>query len=311
MELHFLGTGAGMPSKERNVSSVALKFLQTGGEIWLFDCGEATQHQILHTSLKPRKINKIFITHLHGDHLFGLPGLLGSRSFQNGEESPVSIYGPKGIKAFIDTSLNISQTHLTYPIQVIEIDEGLICEEEGRRVYAKQLEHVIPCFGFRVEEQAQPGKLEAGLLKKMGLPPGPLYQQLKEGRDITLEDGTVLKSSDFVSPPVPGRIVAILGDTKYCENAVELGRDAEVLIHEATVLHELAEKAAEFGHSSARSAAVTARQANAAALILNHISSRYHKEEKTLLLKEAREVFPNTQIADDFSVFPIEKLNKK
>ncbi|MGG1573723.1 ribonuclease Z [Fictibacillus sp. NRS-1165] len=310
MELHFLGTGAGMPSKERNVSSVALKFLQRGGEVWLFDCGEATQHQILRTSLKPRKINKIFITHLHGDHIFGLPGLLGSRSFQNGEASPVVIYGPKGIKAFIETALNISETYLTYPIQVIEIGEGLICEDDGRHVYAKKLDHVIPCFGFRLEEQAQPGKLKAGMLKKMGLAPGPLYQQLKEGRDVRREDGTVLKSSDFVSPPVPGRIVAILGDTKYCDNAVELGRNASVIVHEATVLHELAEKAAEFGHSSARSAAVTARLANAAALILNHISSRYHKEEKMLLLKEAEEVFSNTMIADDFSIFPIEKIKK-
>src|SRR5690625_4562521 len=116
MDIQFLGTGAGLPSKERNVSSIALSLLQEINHIWLFDCGEATQHQILHTSIKPRKINKIFITHLHGDHIFGLPGLLSSRSFQSGEE--LTIYGPAGINEFIQTSLEVSGSHVTYPLQI-------------------------------------------------------------------------------------------------------------------------------------------------------------------------------------------------
>ncbi|WHY70353.1 ribonuclease Z [Fictibacillus enclensis] len=308
MELHFLGTGAGMPSKERNVSSVALKFLQRGGEVWLFDCGEATQHQILNTSaIKPRKITKIFITHLHGDHIFGLPGLLGSRSFQSGEDSLLTVYGPPGIKEYLEICLKVSSTYLTYPFEVVEISEGLVCEENGRRVYSSLLDHVIPCFGYRVEESTQPGKLKAELLQKSGVSPGPLYQELKKGKDLTLPDGTVLKSKDFLSAPVPGRIITILGDTKACDNAIKLGKDATVLVHEATFLHELAEQAAEFGHSSAKIAALTARKANASSLIINHISSRYHKEQKHLLLEEAREVFPNTSMANDFSVFPLEK----
>src|SRR5690625_4101469 len=119
MEITFLGTGAGMPSKERNVSAIMLNLLQERNSLWLFDCGEATQHQILQTKIKPRKIEKIFISHLHGDHVFGLPGLLSSRSFQGGEE-PLTIYGPTGIKQFIHTCLQISETHLRYNIDVVE-----------------------------------------------------------------------------------------------------------------------------------------------------------------------------------------------
>src|SRR5699024_1377186 len=116
MEITFLGTGAGMPSKERNVSALILNLLQEINELWLFDCGEATQHKILRTTLKPRKISKIFISHLHGDHIFGLPGLLSSRSFLDGDE-PVTIFGPVGIKEFVQTSLKVSKSHLTYPLK--------------------------------------------------------------------------------------------------------------------------------------------------------------------------------------------------
>lgn len=133
MQLLFLGTGAGMPSKQRNTSALVLKLLEERGTVWLFDCGEATQHQILHTTVKPRKIEKIFITHMHGDHIFGLPGLLGSRSFQGGDE-PLGIYGPKGIKEYIEMTLSLSRTHLTYPIVYHELTEGLLFEDDSMTV---------------------------------------------------------------------------------------------------------------------------------------------------------------------------------
>ncbi|WP_337020230.1 MBL fold metallo-hydrolase, partial [Oceanobacillus massiliensis] len=152
MELVFLGTGAGVPSKERNVSAVALTLLQELGSIWLFDCGEATQHRILDTSIKPRKIDKIFITHLHGDHIYGLPGLLSSRSFQAGDQL-LTLYGPRGIKEFITTSLKVSGTHLSYPLEIVEITEGKILDGDKFSVYAKQLDHRITCFGYRIEEK--------------------------------------------------------------------------------------------------------------------------------------------------------------
>ncbi len=145
MELQFLGTGAGMPSKMRNTSAVILNLSAEGEGYWLFDCGEATQHQILHTSLKPRKIGKIFITHLHGDHIFGLPGLIGSRSFLGGEER-LDIYGPFGLDEWLKTTLRVTNTHLNYELVVHEIGEGVVFEDANYRVTAKSLQHIIPCL---------------------------------------------------------------------------------------------------------------------------------------------------------------------
>jgi len=147
MDLYFLGTGAGVPSKQRNVSSIALQLLQERGSTWLFDCGESTQHQILHTNIRPRRLEKIFITHLHGDHIFGLPGLLGSRSFQGGD-TPLTVYGPKGIQAYLETSLSVSGTKLAYDLQIIEVEEGTIYEDNHLTVSCFALEHGMPSFGY-------------------------------------------------------------------------------------------------------------------------------------------------------------------
>src|SRR5699024_4084631 len=165
MKLTFLGTGAGVPSKERNVSAVALNLLQELNSIWLFDCGEATQHQILHTSIKPRKINKIIITHMHGDHIFGLPGLLTRRSFQGGEGKPLTIIGPKGIKSYIETTLTLSESKLNYPITYIEIEEQLSYQHNGFNVEAHMLNHGIPSFGYRVEAPYKSGKINVEALR--------------------------------------------------------------------------------------------------------------------------------------------------
>ena len=164
MELLFLGTGAGIPAKHRNVSSAALIMPEYKGDIWLFDCGEATQQQILETKVKLSKVKKIFITHLHGDHIFGLPGLLGSRSFQGGNDI-LHIYGPSGIKNFIETNLSLSYTHLTYPIEMNEIKDGVVYEDEAVQVIAKTLDHVVPSFGYRIEEKDKPGPLLAKKIK--------------------------------------------------------------------------------------------------------------------------------------------------
>ena len=158
MELLFLGTGSGVPSKGRNVSAIALQLLEERGATWLFDCGEATQHQILHTPVRPGRIEKIFITHLHGDHLFGLPGLLGSRSFQGGD-TPLVVYGPQGISTFIETALSVSGTRIKYGLDVVEIKEGLVFEDEQFVVTAKLLDHGMPSYGFRIVEKDLPGTL--------------------------------------------------------------------------------------------------------------------------------------------------------
>ncbi|WP_096224948.1 ribonuclease Z [Geobacillus sp. FJAT-46040] len=304
MELLFLGTGAGVPAKERNVSSVALQLLGERGATWLFDCGEATQHQILHTAIRPRRIEHIFITHLHGDHLFGLPGLLGSRSFQSGE-TPLTVFGPKGIRAFVETALAVSGTKLRYELNIAEIDEGVIFDDERFSVIAKRLDHGMPSYGFRVVEKDLPGPLLVDRLQALGVRPGPIYQEIKQGKTVVLDDGTVIDGREFVGPPQKGRIVAVLGDTRFCEAAIELARDADVVVHEATFAAAEQRLAHDYFHSTTTDAAEVARRAGAKRLILTHISSRYQGEAALQLVAEARKVFPNTDLAADFASFSI------
>ncbi|MCY8518184.1 ribonuclease Z [Bacillus atrophaeus] len=300
MELLFLGTGAGIPAKSRNVSSIALKLLEERRSVWLFDCGEATQHQILHTSIKPRKIEKIFITHMHGDHVYGLPGLLGSRSFQGGEDE-LTIYGPKGIRAFIETSLNVTATRLTYPLAIIEIEEGVIFEDDQFTVTAKPVIHGVPAFGYRVQEKDMPGALKADLLKEMKIPPGPIYQKIKQGEEFTLEDGRVINGRDFLDEPKKGRVVAFSGDTRVCSNVKELAAGADVLVHEATFAKGDDKLAHDYFHSTTEQAAKTAKEAGAKKLILTHISARYQGEASLqMMLTEAEDIFPNSMTAFDF-----------
>ena len=255
MELQFLGTGAGMPSKMRNTSSVVLNLSAEGEGYWLFDCGEATQHQILHTSLKPRKIGKIFITHLHGDHIFGLPGLIGSRSFLGGDE-PLDIYGPAGLEEWLETTLRITKTHLNYELGIHEIGEGIVVEDDDFRVIANIFSMSFHVLGYRIEQKPLPGKLLIDKVNEAGVPKGPLLKQLKDGEDVTLDDGRIVRSQDVTGEPQEGFTVAILGDTSYCAAAVELG--AKMRISLSTKQHLISETgnlAKEYGHSTIGDAA--------------------------------------------------------
>ncbi|WP_312092334.1 ribonuclease Z [Niallia sp.] len=304
MKLQFLGTGAGIPAKARNVTSIALKLLEEKGSIWLFDCGEATQHQILHTSIKPRRIDKVFITHLHGDHLYGLPGFLASRSFQGGE-TPLTVYGPKGISEYVRISLAVSQTYLKYELRVVEIEEGVILEDNDFIVEARTLEHGVTSFGYRIIEKDRPGKLDKDKLLQYGIKPGPIYKKIKDGEDLILDDGTVISSQNFLGPKIKGRIITILGDTRTCDAAKELAREAKVLVHEATFSEKEASIASEYFHSTTVQAAETAKKADVDCLLLTHISARYDQSLIDQLLQEAKAIFPNTYIAEDFSEFDI------
>lgn len=305
MQLEFLGTGAGSPSKQRNVSSVALRLLEERNAIWLFDVGEATQHQILNTTIRPRKIEKIFITHLHGDHIFGLPGLLSSRSFQGGNE-PLTIYGPVGIKRFVITALQVSESRLSYPLHFVEIDhEGEIFHDKTFTVTAKKLDHKIACYGYRIVEADHPGELQVAKLREMNIPSGPVYGQLKAGKTVTLDDGRVVNGRDFIGNPQKGRIVAICGDTRKTENAVELAKDADVLVHESTFAKDEAKLARSYYHTTSLQAAEIAKRAGAKRLLLNHISARYAGKAAYQLAYQVRDVFPNTRVVNDFDIIDI------
>ncbi|BFH62169.1 ribonuclease Z [Paenibacillus azoreducens] len=305
MELEFLGTNAGVPSLQRNVTSIALRMFEERRAFWLFDCGEATQHQILRSSLKLSKLEKIFITHLHGDHIFGLPGLLSSRAYQGGT-TKLTVYGPPGLKQYIEVSLMLSQSRIEYELEVIEHTGGIVFEDEDVTVESLLLDHRIDSYGYRIAEKDKPGSLDLKRLAEYGLKPGPAYGRLKRGESIDLGNGKTLHPDDVLGQPKKGRIVTILGDTRPCDNVIELARDADLLVHEATFMHDLKESAYNYHHCTSIQAAEAAVAAGAKELILTHFSSRYKDQEHLQpLLDEAQSVFPKTLLAEEFMLFPV------
>lgn len=305
MELQFLGTGAGVPAKQRNVTSIALKLLDERNEVWLFDCGEGTQQQILNTTIRPRKIAKIFVTHLHGDHILGLPGLISSRSFQGGTEE-LEIYGPVGVKEFVELTLKISDTHLKYPIKFIEIEKtGLIFDDDTFSVYCDYLDHRIECFGYRIVEKDYPGELNVQKLREEQVPPGPIYKDIKNGQTVKLSDGRLINGKDYLGPDIKGRIVTILGDTRTHPNCYTLAENADVLVHESTFSASEGKLARNYYHSTSQQAATVAKKASVGQLFLTHISARYLGRQALELQNEAQAVFKNAKIVKDFDVFDI------
>ncbi|EPL9571013.1 ribonuclease Z [Providencia rettgeri] len=299
MELTFLGTSAGVPTKERNVTSMILNLVGIRKSYWLFDCGEGTQHRILNSPFKAPKIEKIFITHLHGDHIFGLPGLLCSRSM-GGSTDPLTLYGPKGLKQYIETVLSVSVSYMTYPLEIIEVEAGKLFDDGELIVTAYPLDHRVECYGYRIEEHAKSGPLEANKLASDNIPRGPWMQALKAGETITLEDGRVVNGADYLGEPIPGKVIAIFGDTQPTPQALELARNADVMVHETTLEAAFAEKANERGHSTTVQAAQLAREAGVKRFIATHLSGRYMSEDIPRLLAECQAEFAATEIAEDY-----------
>lgn len=269
----------------------------------MFDCGEGTQRQILETTIKPRKIKKIFITHLHGDHIFGLPGFLSSRAFQASEEqTDLEIYGPVGIKSYVTNSIRISVSKLPYQIHYHEFDDtsmGKILETDKFIVYAERLAHTIFCMGYRVVQKDLEGTLDAEALRAAGVPFGPLFGKVKNGQDIELEDGTKIFAKDFISEPRKGKIITIIGDTRKTSASVRLAKDADVLVHESTYGKGDERMARNHGHSTNMQAAQIARDAGAKRLLLNHVSARFLGRDCRQMEKDAATIFENVKVVRD------------
>lgn len=306
MQITFLGTSSGVPTRSRNVSSVALRLPQRA-ELWLFDCGEGTQHQILRSDLKMSQLSRIFITHMHGDHIFGLMGLLASCGLA-GNVSRVDIYGPEGLNEYLQTCRRYSHTHFSYPVKVHAVRPGIIYEDAEFIVSCNILHHRVTAYGYRVEEKNRAGKFDVEKAKALEIPPGRVYGQLKRGETVTLKDGRVINGSDLCGPTEIGRKFVYCTDTVFCENAVDLAKDADVLIHEATFAHQDSQMAFDRLHSTSTMAAQTALAAGAHHLIMSHFSPRYapgNAIELKDLLNEGRAIFPNTQMAYDFMTYDV------
>ena len=295
-----------MPTRARNVSSVALRLPQRS-EIWLFDCGEGTQHQFLRSDLRVSQIRRIFITHMHGDHIYGLMGLLASCGLAGNPER-IDIYGPPKLEEYLKACSRYSQTHFHYPVKVHTVSPGLVCKDKGFTVHCEELTHRVPAFGYRVTESDRPGTFNVKKAESMGIPFGPIYGKLKRGEWVTLDDGRKVNGAEFCGPSQVGRKMVYCTDTVFCENAITLSQDADVLIHEATFAHEDAELAYQRLHSTSTMAAQVALGAGVKQLIMTHFSPRYapgNPKQLGDLLTEAQAIFPNTMMARDFLVHEI------
>ncbi|KAM3092202.1 ribonuclease Z [Phormidesmis sp. 146-35] len=306
MQITFLGTSSGVPTRSRNVSGVALRLPQRA-EVWLFDCGEGTQHQFLRSDLRVSQIRRIFVTHMHGDHIFGLMGLLASCGLA-GNPDRIDIYGPPDLDEYLKACKRYSQTHFSYPVKVHTVKPGLVFEDEEFSVSCSLLKHRVPAFGYRVTEKDRAGHFDVDRAKALKIPSGPIYGQLKRGDRVTLPDGRQINGADLCGPTEIGRKVVYCTDTVYCDNAVGLAKDADVLIHEATFAHQDAELAYQRLHSTTTMAAQVALGAQVNKLIMTHFSPRYapgNPIELKNLLEEARSIFPNTDLASDFWTYDV------
>lgn len=304
VELTFLGTGSGAPSRGRNVSGCALHLPQRG-EWWLIDCGEGTQHQILRApQVRLSQLTRVFLTHLHGDHCFGLPGLLASRALAQGGVGPVALYGPEPLEAWLKATLRASGMRFGYPVSFHVVQEGKIFEDEDFEVHAAPVRHRIEAWAYAIVEKDQPGRFDVEAARALRIPEGPVYGKLKRGETVTLEDGRTIDGSALVGPTRPGRKVVFSGDTGPSPELVQLAQGADLLVHEATYAEAdrpLADRAA---HATTAIAAACARDAEVHALTLTHFSSRYEGGESALnmeaLLTEAQNIFSETRLAHDF-----------
>jgi len=280
----FLGTSSGTPSRDRNVTSVAVVL---DGTVLLFDCGEGTQHQLLRAPVRSGAIETIFISHMHGDHVYGLPGLLGTMTL-NSRSQPLTLVGPDALREFVTSALATTDHHPGFPIDIAPPPY----RGRGFTVVSAPLDHRIPAIGYCIIEDERPGAFDVEKARALGIPPGPEYRELIRRND-----------SRVVGPSRRGRRIAICTDTRPCASAVELARGVDVLIHEATYTNEMATEADARRHSTAAGAAKVAAEAGVEKLIITHFSTRYRDAEP--LLAEARAIFPNTEAASDLACFDV------
>jgi ribonuclease Z len=293
MKVTFLGTSGSMPTTERSLSAISVKL---GRDLILFDCGEGTQRQMLKAGLSFQKITLILITHLHGDHVLGLPGILQTMSLLY-RKTPLIVFGPHGLIDYLKVvSERIGEP--AFPVIVNEINSsGIINSTDKYNILAVSAKHSVEAWSYAIIETSLPGRFHPEKAISLGIPKGHLWKQLQDGEQLLIND-CIIKPSDVVDPPRLGRKFVYSGDTIPTDQLKELAADADLLVHESTFLDELLERAIVDGHSTARQAATIAFESNVKHLILTHLSPRY--TDPTPILEEAKSIFPSVEIAFDF-----------
>ncbi|MFH1037439.1 MAG: ribonuclease Z [PVC group bacterium] len=299
MRVVILGSGGSFPTTRRMLPSTVLL---REGEMFMFDCGEGTQLQLGRSHLGWARLRAICVTHLHGDHVIGLAGLLMSMSMGS-RSAPLSIFGPPGIADYVHLSRKYLRFGVAYPLEVKEIEGGVIVDEGDYCIEAMPVDHRVFTLAYRLVERPRPGRFDLEAAEKLGIPPGPLYKRLQSGKEAVLDDGRRVQPEEVLGEPRPGRTVVYMVDTRPFPAAVDFSRGADLLIHDGMFDDEMAGESRLRGHSTAREAARIAQEAGVRQLVLVHLSPRYLSI--TSMLREAREVFPNTRIARDLDVYEV------
>ncbi|MDV3665059.1 ribonuclease Z [Elizabethkingia anophelis] len=289
--LTILGYNSAIPTVK---SSPTAQFLEMDERCFLIDCGEGTQVQLRKAKAKFSKINHIFISHLHGDHCFGLPGLIASFRLL-GRDQELHVYGPKGIKKMLETIFEITETHRGFQIVYHELEgdqSQKVYEDDKLEVWTIPLDHRIYCNGYLFREKPKDRRLNMVEISKYSEIEICDYHNLKRGKDFVLSDGYVLKNEVLTTDPEPPVSYAFCSDTRFKEDIIPIIENVDVLYHESTFLHDLKEMADYTGHTTAKEAAIIAQRAGVKKLILGHFSNRY--ADLTVFTDEAREYFPNT-----------------
>lgn len=299
LKIVFLGTGSGRPTLRRNVSSM---FLQYNGDAVLFDCGECAQVQIQKTSAKTSRLVAIALSHFHGDHVNGLPGFIGTMGL-NGHEDPVTLIGPEGTDRWLRALHDVHILRPGFPLNLVKNDECELFRGDGFGITGVRLRHRIPTHGFIFREDDLPGRFDLKRAAAAGVRPGPLFGQLQAGNSVTLDDGRVVEPAEVLGATRRGRSIAYMCDTRPSDQVVEAVRGVDILVHEATYLHEFAQQARERGHSTVRQAAEIAARAGVGKLVLTHISPKHSRRKP--ILEEAREVFRDVALAEDLAEFSV------
>jgi ribonuclease Z len=299
IQLTFLGTGAAVPSVDRNVSGL---MVHREGQAFLFDCGEGTQRQMMRHAVG-FTFADLFLSHYHADHTLGIPGLLRTMGLQ-GRTEPLRIHGPAGAGRALGPLVTLGMERPKFPVEIIELAPGDTIDRGEFVFEIGEARHKGPALCFALAERDRLGRFDPERAKALGLPEGPLWGRIHRGQPVTLDDGRTIDPAELVGPPRPGRRVALSGDTTPCPGVLSVARGADLLVHEATFGDDECDRASETRHATARQAAEVAREAGVERLVLTHISARYSREAPELLA-EAREVFPATVVARDGMVVEV------